>query len=843
MASRSDVKSLIDSIVNTYGTNLASDGHNWFCFCPAHPDKADGGNASLRLYIKQDGRKTGSDEWELGLACNKGCVPDHIKHDMLSKGLIKDTGSFSRRPVDMTEVNYPPHGEPDWSAIPNYVAHWANRDLDGKIRFWHVRLKGGNGTSKKSFSRVFSVRDRATGVNSFEWRNRETRSTPYNAFALKHHPDKTVVIVEGPKTMDAGQELFGSLGYIFIAGESAASIETAFDWECCKERDVILWPDNDAIGFLAMQKLGNVLVSLGAKSVSITHTEALPSYPEGWDIADFIEPVPKDMRIPAGAVEPFDVLKGAVPFKPTVTGASVATDSALQAVFDKCDERFAYVVNSAGEVEFYDLQSPLVDGGYQKLLPETLKYFMPERDLTSKRGGYVVDLWVEKRLPKKIYKGPTYLPGIEVVTDIIDERGNLKLNVFTGYDVTPDFENYLTAGNIYKEYLTRLFDAPDAVEVFLDYVADMFQAPHRKPAWFVILMGPQGTGKSNAIMPIRKMLGSSNSAVLYGGELGSNFNSLYASKLFLDIEEVPSRDFNRLVTKLRHVVTTSTMNLNRKFSAEQQIPSHHRVMMTMNPTAETDAAIAGEERRPYVVRCNGLTLKRDGFNQIIEEKYFKEHAELFQTKRFLSGLLGFFLKRKVTTDMFKAPVSEAKKLALESRFENVVVQFAYELLCDAELPDDLYGQGVQFTWNNSKHTDWPDRQVLIPTGYFKRYILSHLTSQQRDANITEANIGKELSKLLPPRPRAKKKFNKIDRSGALSSSTLNAYMFTSIHDMRAHFAKAVGRPDMPWPIYEEAEAPDNLVPFKPPLSQDGEPEKNPPPSGSGLSPQGGTDVI
>ena len=104
----------------------------------------------------------------------------------------------------------------------------------------------------------------------------------YNLDAIQQRPNAPVLIVEGEKTADAAAKLFPSA--IAITWPSGCKAIDKADWSPLIGRNCTLWPDADAPGIQAMDKLQGKLLKLGAAQVRIITPPA--DVPEGWDLAD-----------------------------------------------------------------------------------------------------------------------------------------------------------------------------------------------------------------------------------------------------------------------------------------------------------------------------------------------------------------------------------------------------------------------------------------------------------------------------------------------------------------------------------------------------------------------------
>lgn len=94
----------------------------------------------------------------------------------------------------------------------------------------------------------------------------------------------TVLIVEGEKAADAAAKLYPKA--IVTTWPSGCKAIDKADWSPLIGRRVILWPDADAVGQQAMDRLAQLLLRLPVDRVQMVANP--PESPEGWDVADAI---------------------------------------------------------------------------------------------------------------------------------------------------------------------------------------------------------------------------------------------------------------------------------------------------------------------------------------------------------------------------------------------------------------------------------------------------------------------------------------------------------------------------------------------------------------------------
>lgn len=93
----------------------------------------------------------------------------------------------------------------------------------------------------------------------------------YNLKELMDYFTKPVLIVEGEKTAEAAKHIFPEM--VVTTWHGGAGNVKAADLSPLKGREVVLWPDNDAIGHKAMDTLAIRCKEVGAKSIQMVGLE------------------------------------------------------------------------------------------------------------------------------------------------------------------------------------------------------------------------------------------------------------------------------------------------------------------------------------------------------------------------------------------------------------------------------------------------------------------------------------------------------------------------------------------------------------------------------------------
>lgn len=231
-------------------------GDGWHACCPVHDDK----KPSLVLY---DGR------YGVVARCMAGCPDNEVRAALTSLGLLPERRRLSRdrSKPQKTAVSGGANELPIiWPVPPSAPSPAFEKLLGWKPTGVHLYL---DPKSQPLF--MVARRDHAEGkdIRPLTLRRRpdgglvwQTRGPPeprplYGLDRLAAKPDAIVLVVEGEKTADAASHRLPNHAVVSWSG-GANAVEMT-DWTHLAGRDVILWPDNDAPGRRAMDRLAELL--------------------------------------------------------------------------------------------------------------------------------------------------------------------------------------------------------------------------------------------------------------------------------------------------------------------------------------------------------------------------------------------------------------------------------------------------------------------------------------------------------------------------------------------------------------------------------------------------------
>jgi hypothetical protein len=682
----------------------------WATYCPVHEaDKQ--GTPSLHVYAGKHS-KTGIEEMHfrcVSKACDYRKIVACLERDKL--------GHYKKqyeRPKNL-EVNIPPHAEPDWEIQffndwP-HSDHWAFRNLNGDIIFWHVRYdnpnqkKSARGGKTKTYTRVYSVTNKDNNKQYFvHSASLKEKPIPYNSFFLQHRLEAPILIVEGPKTADAAAKMYPD--YVVLTWDEGAGSYNKFDWTVLTGRTtpIVLFPDNDAAGINAMKGLAKILIALELKP-KITFLEMLPDYKEGWDLAD---------EVPSGVEHPdtlFDDLLD-IEFSEEEL-KELKGNSILKQKLEEYDRRFMPVLGG-GDWYYYDIENPTQSSSagcpYPMIKDRALYIAAPDKyfNQETEQQEYAIDAWKEE--PRKtLYNGLIYWPSSIDKTIAFGKNDNY-LNMFIGFSTEP-IESKPEESQWFTTHIYNL-QGKEAGEYTLCYIADMIQNPGKKPGTMMLWVGTQGNGKSLIGKIIVKLLGHLNAVVLNADVLGDQFTTEYAAKLFVMPEEVPTHHRAReaIELKLKYLITADHIRLNTKNSPAYQIPSFHRIILTANSIHGMN--LDEDERRITIIECKSDFLKKQN-SMIADRAYFDPLFAKLEDPIAMGKLMHFLQHYKIEIDITKPFITKAKQ---EQQRPKDPAQAVFEELLDtAVFPDYL----LPFT------RGWPVERIEIPRNLLKQMVIDH----------------------------------------------------------------------------------------------------------------------
>jgi len=159
------------------------------------------------------------------------------------------------------------------------TARYTYKDAEENVLGYVIRLEDKQG-NKITPTLTYCQNDK--GEKQWRWQGFGNDRPLYGLDQLKQKPEASVLVVEGEKTAEAAKALFPDYAVVTWSG-GCGSVHKS-DWSVLKDRNVMIWPDNDQPGINAAAKIAEILNTHGNKQIK---TIDLPStLPHKWDLAD-----------------------------------------------------------------------------------------------------------------------------------------------------------------------------------------------------------------------------------------------------------------------------------------------------------------------------------------------------------------------------------------------------------------------------------------------------------------------------------------------------------------------------------------------------------------------------
>lgn len=425
------------------------------------------------------------------------------------------------------------------------------------------------------------------GGKIWSWKSFDKPRPFYNLDVLAKNKDLPVLVVEGEKAADAGSKIFKDR-YIVTSWPGGAAAVKFVDVKPLKGRKIVLWPDNDAPGFKAMNELADILKT----EIDVTPdiVQVPDGLPAGWDIAD---------DIPEGFSIDFHVLVSrAQPFVP-VSDFEVG----------KLNKEFAFIVTGGRSAVLHEKRSSLdgsVEVEYWSV--ETFRQYFANHVVQNGRNNVKVgDHWLSHP-DRRTYRGLIFEPG----RDRPDHY-----NLWQGFSFEPDESG---DWSLFQEHLLKNVCQEDE-ELYrwvFGWFAHIIQHPGEKSGTSLSLRGQQGSGKTIVGKIFGRLIKRHYTLIDQERYLFGNFNSHMASTILLHSDEGFWGGDPRHVGKLKSLVTSDTQRIEQKGRDSLEVNNYLRLLITTNEDWVVPAAF--DERRFAVLDVgNGNQQDQDYFVSILKQ--------------------------------------------------------------------------------------------------------------------------------------------------------------------------------------------------------------------------------
>lgn len=261
--------------------------------------------------------------------------------------------------------------------------------------------------------------------------------------------------------------------------------------------------------------------------------------------------------------------------------------------------------------------------------------------------------------------GLAFVPG---AGEMVDKDGGLFVNQWRGFDVAPAVSATDEDAKLFVDYVHKIVanGSEEAAKWVLDWCAQMFQEPGRKPGTALVLVGKPGSGKTFLFEKVlRKIIGRNHSLSTNNVEtLLGNFNIDSSAKILVCCNEALNSRRRADANKLKSMITDETRRVEPKNINAFEVEDHTRYGFTSNEETDAVAILDGDSDRRYTVLkvCEDYAYKSNVPDKVKAE-YWDALHQWTEDRENLAKLHRWFLDRTVDFRSVRVPhVTDAKRI-------------------------------------------------------------------------------------------------------------------------------------------------------------------------------------
>lgn len=335
-------------------------------------------------------------------------------------------------------------------------------------------------------------------------------------------------------------------------------------------------------------------------------------------------------------------------------------------------------------------------------------------------------LWLEWQ-KRKSYDKVVFEPGKPYT------RG--EYNMFDGFYVKPDS---VASWGLLKNHLLEVLCNGDLdhYDWFMTWMAQIIQQPATKMGACIVLRGEKGTGKTTMFEYLCEVLGKYATTVSDTKHVTGNFNAHQQGCLFMACEEAVWAGDAAANGVLKHMITDSTMMLERKGIDVIEVSNHCRIGMISNESWVVPAGLPQEERRYFILDVSNKRKK--------QVKYFEALRDQMD-----NGGVGALMHELMTWNppqkdgwacLRNPPITEGlRHQAMES------VNDLDRFLLDMIRENGVYEQDENYLFGIDLHEHLPTR---VPKNLLRRHFTSQLSRSVQSTARSKANSSNAFNEVM-----------------------------------------------------------------------------------------------
>jgi len=381
------------------------------------------------------------------------------------------------------------------------------------------------------------------------------------------------------------------------------------------------------------------------------------------------------------------------------------------------------------------------NGSFKLISIEAFKLLLANRHIGNRSGEDLAEAWLA--LPdRREYRDFTFDPS--------SDHDPKLLNLWHGFAVEPQFGDARPALQFIFEVICRR--DLELFEWLLAWMAQAVQEPNKKQGTAIVLLGPQGTGKSTFAELLIRLFGPHAMSMNSADRLTTHFNYHLKDKCLVVVEE--GSVLKRNANALKDIITSPRMLVEPKGVDAFEIENHIRVIVCTNESNALHAQ--AHERRYCVIRVS---------DEHQEDHEYFDALYQWMDNGGIAALLHFLKRYDFSrVNLRRVPRTKALLEQKQSSF-SPVEQFVWEALHSGVWPNG-------HPWTSPVDRKW----LLDAVNELARY------PSQR---ISPTQLGQQLRAIFPA-------LEETRPSGGGTRPRL--YEFPPLEDARKRFSEYVGQP-------------------------------------------------
>ena len=397
------------------------------------------------------------------------------------------------------------------------------------------------------------------------WSN---NSPLFNLDKIINNKEAAIGIFEGEKTATAAESHYPNL--ICTCYLHGAGAWNNVDWRPLKNREIILFPDNDTPGRNGFLNLASYLKNkLGSK---IKLVQVPETFPNKWDVAD---PMPRDTDHS---------------YQSLLTLAENPADPVFfNDLAEDLEKKRYFIIEDSNGKQFYDRIQ-------RRVLHKDLINLLYQADPDLKKG--LATNLIAESSPQRIRS--TAFRRIN--KDIIEIEGEKYLNTYYPVKFDPlqdsEIETLERDIEIWKKHLLMIFNGSvTAAENFESTIAHDLQRPNYNRTFAWLLQSSQGVGKGVIFNVIKKLNGEKNVAHVSSEMLIDRYRQYLRTTdiVFCTEIEITGRDQSTKMNKLKELITEEVHPIEEKFIPTNYHHGHFKLYLSSN--AKVPVKLENHDRR------------------------------------------------------------------------------------------------------------------------------------------------------------------------------------------------------------------------------------------------------